>query len=53
MPFADLNAKITDFVNQLTRIKRGRAFFVSPERLGEYVLVDYVSGRARRTSRAS
>jgi uncharacterized protein with von Willebrand factor type A (vWA) domain len=45
---------LTDFVNQLTRINRGRAFFVSPERLGQYVLVDYVSGRQRRrTARAS
>src|SRR5438094_884339 len=26
---------LTDFVNQLTRINRGRAFFVSPERLGQ------------------
>src|SRR5437879_4027731 len=45
---------LTDFVNQLTRINRGRAFFVSPERLGQYILVDYVSGRQRRrTARAS
>jgi hypothetical protein len=32
----------------MTRINRGRAFFVSPERLGEYILVDYVSGKQRR-----
>jgi len=32
----------------MTRINRGRAFFVSPDRLGEYVLVDYVSGKQRR-----
>jgi uncharacterized protein with von Willebrand factor type A (vWA) domain len=45
---------LTEFVNQMTRINRGRAFFVSPERLGQYVLVDYVSGRQRRrTARAS
>jgi uncharacterized protein with von Willebrand factor type A (vWA) domain len=45
---------LTDFVNQLTRINRGRAFFVSPERLGQYILVDYVSGRQRRrAARAS
>src|SRR2546430_3895052 len=48
------NPYLTDFVNQLTRINRGRAFFVSPERLGQYILVDYVSGRQRRrTARAS
>jgi uncharacterized protein with von Willebrand factor type A (vWA) domain len=39
---------LTEFVNQMTRINRGRAFFVSPERLGEYILVDYVSGKQRR-----
>jgi uncharacterized protein with von Willebrand factor type A (vWA) domain len=45
---------LTEFVNQMTRINRGRAFFVSPERLGEYLLVDYVSGKQRRQrSRAS
>jgi hypothetical protein len=32
----------------MTRINKGRAFFVSPDRLGEYVLVDYVSGKQRR-----
>jgi uncharacterized protein with von Willebrand factor type A (vWA) domain len=39
---------LTEFINQMTRINKGRAFFVSPDRLGEYVLVDYVSGKQRR-----
>ncbi len=39
---------LADFVSQMTRINKGRAFFVSPERLGEYVLLDFVSGRQRR-----
>jgi uncharacterized protein with von Willebrand factor type A (vWA) domain len=39
---------LTEFINQMTRINKGRAFFVSPERLGEYILVDYVSGKAKR-----
>ena len=34
---------LADFVNQMTRINRGRAFFATPERLGDYILVDYVS----------
>ncbi|MBO0703930.1 MAG: VWA domain-containing protein [Candidatus Dormibacteraeota bacterium] len=42
---------LADFVNQMTRVNRGRAFFVSPERLGEYILVDYVSGRQRSRAR--
>jgi hypothetical protein len=37
----------------MTRINRGRAFFVAPERLGEYILVDYVTGRQRRRARAA
>ena len=44
-------AYLADFINQVTRINRGRAFFVSPDRLGEYVLVDYVAGRQRRRAR--
>jgi len=39
------------FVEQMTRINRGRAFFSGPERLGEYLLVDYVSSKRRRVSR--
>ena len=39
---------LTEFINQMTRINKGRAFFVSPDRLGEYILVDYVTGKQRR-----
>jgi uncharacterized protein with von Willebrand factor type A (vWA) domain len=39
---------LAEFVTQMTKVNRGRAFFVSPENLGEYVLVDYLSGRQRR-----
>jgi len=38
---------LTSFVDQMARINRGRAFFAAPDRLGEYVLVDYV--RSKRT----
>ena len=38
---------LADFVNQMTRINRGRAFFISPDRLGDYILIDYVSQRGR------
>src|SRR5258706_9688463 len=31
---------LTEFVDRMTRINRGRAFYATPERLGEYVLVD-------------
>jgi|DewCreStandDraft_1066081.scaffolds.fasta_scaffold00588_18 uncharacterized protein with von Willebrand factor type A (vWA) domain len=39
---------LTDFVNQMTRINKGRAFFTSPDRLGEYILVDYVANKRKR-----
>jgi uncharacterized protein with von Willebrand factor type A (vWA) domain len=39
---------LVDFVNQMSKINHGRAFFVTPDRLGEYVLVDYVSNKRRR-----
>jgi uncharacterized protein with von Willebrand factor type A (vWA) domain len=38
------------FVNQMTKINKGRAFFATPERLGEYILVDYVSSKRKRLS---
>jgi uncharacterized protein with von Willebrand factor type A (vWA) domain len=41
------NQYLVQFVKQLTRQNRGRAFFVSPDRLGDYVLVDYVASRSR------
>lgn len=36
---------LADFVDHMTRINRGRVFYTSPERLGDYVLVDYVGRR--------
>jgi uncharacterized protein with von Willebrand factor type A (vWA) domain len=34
---------LMSFVDQITKINKGRAFFATPERLGEYILVDYVN----------
>ena len=44
------NYQLMNFVDQLTRINRGRAFYTSPDRLGEYVLVDYVNNRRKRVA---
>ena len=38
---------LAEFVALVTRLNRGRAFYATPEHLGEYVLVDFVSGRTR------
>ncbi len=36
------------FVNELTRINRGRIFFTSPDNIGDYILVDYLSQRRKK-----
>ncbi|MGC1184090.1 MAG: VWA domain-containing protein [Candidatus Dormiibacterota bacterium] len=43
----ETNQYLVQFIQQLTRQNRGRVFFVSPDRLGDYVLVDYVASRSR------
>ncbi|HEY2988886.1 MAG TPA: VWA domain-containing protein [Candidatus Binatia bacterium] len=39
---------LKDFVDALTRINHGRAFYTRPDRLGEYLLVDYVARRRKK-----
>jgi uncharacterized protein with von Willebrand factor type A (vWA) domain len=39
---------LIDFVEQMTKINRGRAFYATPERLGEYILVDYVGNKRKQ-----
>jgi uncharacterized protein with von Willebrand factor type A (vWA) domain len=41
---------LSEFVDLMSRINRGRAFYVEPEHLGEYVLVDYVNKRTSRVA---
>ncbi len=41
---------LAEFVAEMTRLNRGRAFYASPETLGEYVLVDFVARRTRKVS---
>ena len=41
---------LAEFVALVTRLNRGRAFYATPERLGEYVLVDFVSRRTKKVS---
>ncbi|HVS02011.1 MAG TPA: VWA domain-containing protein [Thermoanaerobaculia bacterium] len=38
---------LTEFVEKLTRVNRGRAFFASPYDLGAFVLADYVRNRRK------
>ncbi len=39
---------LVDFVNKLTRVNRGRAYFSSPDNLGDSVFVDYLRNRKKR-----
>jgi uncharacterized protein with von Willebrand factor type A (vWA) domain len=41
---------LAEFVAHMTKLNRGRAFYATPERLGEYVLVDFVGRRSKRVS---
>jgi len=36
------------FVERMTRINRGRALYSRPDRLGEYLLVDYLGRKRKR-----
>jgi Ca-activated chloride channel homolog len=38
---------LVNFVDQLSKINRGRAFYSSPDRLGEYILADYIRNRRK------
>jgi uncharacterized protein with von Willebrand factor type A (vWA) domain len=38
----DANSYLKAFVEKLTQLNRGRAFFTTPETLGDYVLVDFI-----------
>jgi len=51
----DATSYLTAFIERITSINRGRAFFTTPENLGDYVLVDFIEhkreqarGRSRR-----
>jgi uncharacterized protein with von Willebrand factor type A (vWA) domain len=47
----DATGYLRAFVEKLTELNRGRAFFTTPETLGDYVLVDFLDQkRARRRS---
>lgn len=39
---------MADFVEQMTKVNKGRAFYATPEALGEYILVDYVASKTKR-----
>jgi uncharacterized protein with von Willebrand factor type A (vWA) domain len=48
----DRNYYLKEFVNQIARINEGRVFYTTPDRLGQYVVVDYVAQKRKRISGA-
>ena len=52
----DATGDLRSFVEQITQLNRGRAFFTTPDTLGDYVLVDFVENRrslGRRQARGA
>ena len=47
----DSSYYLKEFMDQIARINGGRVFYTSPERLGEYVLIDYVEGKRKKLAR--
>ena len=43
----DADRSLKSFIEKLTAINRGRAFFTTPETLGDYVLVDFIENKKR------
>jgi uncharacterized protein with von Willebrand factor type A (vWA) domain len=49
----DRNYYLKEFVNQMTKMNKGRVFYTTPDRLGEYILVDYVRNKRKNLSGTS
>jgi uncharacterized protein with von Willebrand factor type A (vWA) domain len=47
----DATSYLRDFIEKLTRMNGGRAFFTTPENLGDYVLVDFIEHKRALRSR--
>ncbi len=44
----DESPYLQDFVARMMKMNNGRAFFTSPDNLGDYVLVDFLEHRQAR-----
>ena len=44
----EANYYLMDFIDQVTKVNKGRAFYTSPNQLGQYVMVDYMKSRKKR-----
>jgi len=46
----DRNYYLKEFVNQVAKINKGRVFYTTPDKLGQYILVDYVQNKRKNVS---
>ena len=46
----DATASLTAFVDRMSAINRGRAFYTTNDRLGDFVIDDFVEGRRHRST---
>jgi len=44
----DRSYYLKEFVNQIAKMNKGRVFYTTPDKLGQYILVDYVAQKRRR-----
>jgi uncharacterized protein with von Willebrand factor type A (vWA) domain len=42
--------ELVGFVERMTQVNRGRAFYTQPSQLGSFLMVDYLAGRRKRRS---
>jgi uncharacterized protein with von Willebrand factor type A (vWA) domain len=49
----DRNYYLKEFVNQMAKMNKGRVFYTTPDRLGEYILVDYVRNKRKSINGAA
>ena len=47
----DASYYLKAFMDQIARINGGRVFYTTPDKLGEYILVDYVQHKRKRLGR--
>ena len=47
----DANYYLKAFMDEMARINGGRVFYTTPEKLGEYILVDYVQHKRKHLAR--
>ena len=49
----DASHYLKAFMDELARINGGRVFYTTPDKLGEYILVDYVRHKRKRLARSA